>query len=173
MTVTATRAWRRVEPMNDAPARRRRWPRLLAFALALCAVPAVVLGVQVDDWTRDLHVNVAETAPDAPDARLRPLVVSTSPEAARTAIARVALSFPGWARVADDGERLHFERTSALFGFVDDVWVWLEPQPSGELWIQAKGQSRVGKGDLGQNPRTLDALLRGLERELPDARRVD
>ena len=157
--------------MNDTPPRaRRRW--LLALPLLLAA-PLLVLAPQVDDWSRDLTTNLAETALGASDPRLRPLRVERPPEEVRAAIEAVAAELPGWAFVGEDAGRLHFERTSGLFRFVDDVWVWVEVAEDGACVVQAKAQSRVGKGDLGQNPRTLDALLRALEAALPGARPLE
>lgn|GEM_PF-1481371 len=158
---------RRLDPMQaetDAPPpRRRRW---LIVALVLGA-PLVVLGLQVDDWSRDLTTNVAETASGHGDARLLPLRVERSLEEVGPVLREVAAAQPAFRFAGEEDGRLHFERTSALFGFVDDVWVWAEPAGDGCL-IQAKAQSRVGKGDLGQNPRTLGALLRALEVEFGD-----
>jgi uncharacterized protein (DUF1499 family) len=39
-----------------------------------------------------------------------------------------------------------------------------EPESRGSL-LRAKSQSRIGKGDLGQNARNLRALVRGLQKE--------
>lgn len=158
---------RTLDPMQaetDAPSpRRRRWP-LLALVLG---APLVVLGLQVDDWSRDLTTNVAETAAGHADARLLPLRVARPLAEVQPVLREVAEAQPALRFAGEEDGRLRFERTSALFGFVDDVWLWAEPAGEGCL-IQARAQSRVGKGDLGQNPRTLDALLRALEAELGD-----
>ena len=45
---------------------------------------------------------------------------------------------------------------------VDDVHIVFEPDSRGSL-VVAKSQSRIGKGDFGQNARNLRALVRGLQ----------
>ncbi|SMP50894.1 Protein of unknown function [Neorhodopirellula lusitana] len=73
---------------------------------------------------------------------------------------------------ANSLRRLHLTRTTPLFRFVDDIWVDVLPlddsdsrsdSDSGtQVLVNARSQSRVGKGDLGQNPRNLKALRDGM-----------
>jgi len=53
-----------------------------------------------------------------------------------------------------------------LFGFRDDlvVWVWLDED--GLTRVDARSRSRVGRTDLGANRRRIDGLLEDLDRRL-------
>lgn len=83
---------------------------------------------------------------------------------------RVRAAFEGggsrWqTRVVDSQERrLEGTVTTKVFGFVDDVTVWLEEADEGYR-VMARSKSRIGKGDLGQNARNLRSFYRRL-REL-------
>ena len=62
--------------------------------------------------------------------------------------------------------RFHLTRTTAILRFVDDIEVTIEENPdAGGSVVSATSRSRVGKGDLGQNPRNLIELTRGLQQE--------
>ncbi len=65
-------------------------------------------------------------------------------------------------------ERIPMQRTTAIFRFVDDVVVNLT-DAGDKVVVNATSQSRVGKGDLGQNPRNIDQLFRQI-RKLYEAR---
>jgi uncharacterized protein (DUF1499 family) len=54
-------------------------------------------------------------------------------------------------------------RHTRLWRFVDDVAIRLEPTAGG-CRVHARSQSRVGKGDFGQNRRNLFELFRALAR---------
>ncbi len=55
-------------------------------------------------------------------------------------------------------------RKTRLFGFEDDVTARVCPDPDGAR-LGLTSASRLGKGDLGQNPRNLTELLRAIDRE--------
>ncbi|MFM9066415.1 MAG: DUF1499 domain-containing protein [Planctomycetota bacterium] len=72
---------------------------------------------------------------------------------------------------------IRLTRSTKLFRFVDDVTVRIEPltpdstdaaaapdrqQESPQVRLQAESKSRVGRGDLGQNPRNIRELLDSL-----------
>lgn len=79
---------------------------------------------------------------------LPPLRVSGDPEAALDALRHVVLTMKGAAFVSREGQYLRFTFTSKLFGFVDDVEFFLEPE---EGVIHFRSSSRVGSWDLGVN----------------------
>ncbi len=145
--------------------------RVLAVAatLGFLALGLGVIALQVDDWGRDLTTNVAETLPSARDPLLRPLTASASRVAAVAAVERSAATLPRWSRVrterGDSATLVHLVRSSRLFRFKDDVTVRVTDREAGCL-ITARSASRVGKGDLGQNPRNLKELLGRVRREL-------
>jgi uncharacterized protein (DUF1499 family) len=73
-------------------------------------------------------------------------------------------NLPRWQVVGVDSEGsvLRATRRTRLWRFVDDVTVRLEGTPGGTR-VHARSQSRVGKGDLGQNRRNLLELFRALQ----------
>lgn len=149
--------------------------RTIALAAALVAVASlVVVGAQVTDWKRDFTTNVAETRPDAADSLLRPLRTPASLEAAATAVIEAAAGLPRWSHVRRTDQpgqvELAFTRTTRLFRFVDDVTVWIDDRGDYRL-VRARSASRVGKADLGQNPRNLRELFRAMRAASPTGQR--
>ena len=144
---------------------------LLAVGLIVLAIFGVVAW-QVDDWGRDLTTNRAATSIDAGDVSLRSLELPASTEEIRAAIIQFVERSESWeigvgedANDEKDGEVILLVRTSRLFRFADDVHVSLQPTAVGTR-VDVASQSRVGKGDLGQNPRNIRKLLQAL-RESP------
>jgi len=135
---------------------------VLAVVVVLAVAGLLVLALQVDDWSRDLTTNVAETDPQAEDPLLRPLELRRSVEETAALIERAAAGLPRWDVLdvaVDSAEaQLHLVRTSRLFRFRDDVTIWVEGRGGGCV-IRARSASRVGSGDLGQNPRNLRVIL--------------
>ena len=140
---------------------------LFSGALTVAGVGfiALVIGVlsQVENWSRDFTTNAAATDENASDPRLRPIdSVQTPAELAKLVIeASGKLSRWELAEQAEEGGAvtLHFIRTTGLWKFKDDIRVQIESKSSGGSRLTAESRSRVGKGDLGQNPRNLRELL--------------
>jgi uncharacterized protein (DUF1499 family) len=130
---------------------------LLALAAGMAAT--------VDDWSRDLWTNVAATSAGAADPQLRPIQSPLQPSELAAQTITAAQRLPRWQlaeqAAARDAIDLHFVRTTGLWKFKDDIRVRIEPHAGGSL-LTAQSRSRVGKGDLGQNPRNLKELLDGL-----------
>jgi len=151
---------------------------LIAVVLIVLAIVGAV-ALQIDDWSRDLTTNRAETNPEtnaetninASDLTLRSLELPATIEEVREAIARFVGRSGAWtfgekigdedASDADKVVVIRLVRTSRLFRFADDVRVFLQPIESGTR-VDVVSQSRVGKGDLGQNPRNIRTLLQSL-----------
>ena len=145
---------------------RKKWIGVLALA---ALIPVVAAGLQVDDWSRDLSTNTATTRADHPDETLRPLSEShTRPEIV-AAVKAVVSAKPLWdlrgEEDTDTTTTLLLTRTTALFKFVDDVRVRVEDKGDHRL-VNVGSESRVGKGDLGQNPRNIRELLAATREEL-------
>jgi uncharacterized protein (DUF1499 family) len=137
------------------------WIVLGCLVAGLLAI-AVVLVTHVEDWSRDLSTNVAATSDEARDPRLRPIASPLAPADLAERVVSAARSLPRWELVerSRDGEFivLHFVRTTGLLQFQDDIRVRIDPAARGSR-LSAESRSRVGKGDLGQNPRNLRELL--------------
>lgn len=166
---------------------RKRFMNLSILAIVAIASAVVVIGfvigslLLVEDWSRDLTTNWASTHPEHADHRLRPYeFTGTVPQLAARLRQSVA-TLPGWAWVDEraEGEQIviRLTRSTKLFRFVDDVTVRIEPLPADSsdvggaaasqeklprVRLQAESKSRVGRGDLGQNPRNLRELLDSL-----------
>jgi uncharacterized protein (DUF1499 family) len=93
-----------------------------------------------------------------------PLELPLPPAEALERVEAAVRGLPRWRVEAVDREGgvLRATRRSRLWRFVDDVTVRLEPAPGGTR-VHARSQSRVGKGDLGQNRRNLLELFQALQ----------
>lgn len=138
----------------------------LVGGVILLVMIGLVLWMLVDDWSRDLTTNHAATAENAKNPALRPIEASESPEELAGRVTAAAEKLKGW-RLAKRSESepanhraldLHFIRTTPLLRFKDDIHVRIEATASGSK-LSAESRSRIGKGDLGQNPRNLAELL--------------
>ena len=142
----------------------------LAVATVLVLAVALILVTHVEDWSRDLTINHAATSDNAQDERLRPIVTNASPAGLAKLVVQAAETLPRWELVERTDEateiRLHFVRTTGLVGYKDDIRVRIESAEGGSR-LSAESRSRVGKGDLGQNPRNLRELLGQVRGLLP------
>lgn len=140
------------------------------IALIATAIVVAKILLSVDDWSRDWTRNTAELSSDSADESLRPVRRSESLADAQAAVEAFVSQSPGWdlASVVQgpEGTKFHLTRTTRWMRFVDDVKVYLNSETSaaGDVVtvITATSQSRVGKGDLGQNPRNLRELAKFL-----------
>jgi uncharacterized protein (DUF1499 family) len=143
---------------------------VLAIGASLLLIGVLMVALTVDDWGRDLSTNTAETDPQHPDPDLRPLVLEGDLAEVRERIRRTAAELPRWQVVADapdDPAQLRLEHRTRWLGYVDDVTVTLERLPTA-VRLNVRSQSRVGKGDLGQNPRNIRQLMRALRSSSQD-----
>lgn len=116
---------------------------------------------------RGITTNYAALEESAEPA-LRPMTVSLPIADVANGIEAWASEAPNWSYEAGqpDGAdtQIHLTRTTSLCRFVDDVRITLTPDGEQTL-VNAESQSRIGVGDLGQNPRNLrelTAMLRQL-----------
>lgn len=129
----------------------------------------------IDDWGRDFISNHAELSATNPDKTLRPILTQHSVSEVETAVERWVDSQSTWAIHADSATtapenslgQLHLTRTTPVLRFVDDIEVRIAKQSNPQQTVlTAQSQSRIGKGDLGQNPRNLRILRKGVLEEL-------
>lgn len=154
-------------------------------AIGVGAAMAGRLFWMVDDWGRDWTTNHARLSMTNSDPALQPIEVDASSAAVEDMIRKWVDHQSGWAVMSQteneqheskqderaDSEssmrRMHLTRTTPVFRFVDDIHLELTPitsdsPDSPRTRIDAESRSRVGKGDLGQNPRNLKALRAGV-----------
>ena len=117
---------------------------------------------RIDNWKRDLTTNHARLTDDAADEQLRPPLVRGIPAEVAGRIAAWVESQARWSLVnqktLDEGLEMNLIRVTPIMRFTDDITVILRNEKEGTR-VKATSQSRVGKGDLGQNPRNLKELV--------------
>jgi uncharacterized protein (DUF1499 family) len=106
--------------------------------------------------------NWADT--DAAESQLAPLELPLPPAEALLRVEAVIPKIALWKIVTAVPETgtIAATRTTRLWRFVDDITLRVEATPTGSR-LHARSQSRVGKGDLGQNRRNLGELFAALE----------
>lgn len=156
----------------------RRPPMTVALVVLALLSPLLVMAIFVEDWGRDLSANTAATLPDAKDERLRPADREASIAEVKDSVDRFCAQESAW-RIANEkplpddspllttldsepAETLHLVRTTALMRYKDDVWLVVEDRGEGRVRLHGDSRSRIGKGDLGQNPRNLRQLMAAL-----------
>jgi uncharacterized protein (DUF1499 family) len=80
------------------------------------------------------------------------------------AVRRAVEGLPRWRLAASEEDEVRAVRKTRPFRFEDDVTARVGPHPDGAR-LALTSASRLGKGDLGQNPRNLAELLRAADRE--------
>jgi len=121
---------------------------------------------------RALTENTARTDPHAEDPRLHGRTYAIPFE--RVWYAALGLAdggLRGWRvmRADDEAGTIQAESRTPVFRFVDDVDVEVGLDANGQTRVDLRSASRVGKADLGRNPRTIGRFLTRLDRAL-DAR---
>jgi len=94
------------------------------------------------------------------DSALAPIVLPLPLAQAFPHVQEALRSLPHWHLEASDAQAatIHATRQTRLWRFVDDIHIRLETVPDGTK-VHARSQSRVGRGDFGQNRRNLLELL--------------
>lgn len=151
--------------MSETKSKANWKSRMLIGISAIVIFLITLVLLQVDDWGRDFAENHAETSSEAKDPLLRPRQVSEPLETVENRVRETARSIPRWDFVErktwDSGEVwLYYTRKTMVFRFVDDVIIKLIPVDENSTRVELESQSRIGKGDLGQNPRNIKEFTR-------------
>ncbi|MEM9827835.1 MAG: DUF1499 domain-containing protein, partial [Planctomycetota bacterium] len=108
-----------------------------------------------------LTKNEYRLSQDDPDTRLRPWLLAMDADEVATTVDDAIAGHSRWTLLDQlrnsAGHQLHLTRRTPIFRFVDDVRLEITPSSDG-CRIDAHSQSRIGKGDLGQNRRNLIEL---------------
>ncbi len=140
--------------------RRSMQRRTIRWVVVVVALGWIMLNLK--SVVRGLTTNTAAIAVDADDPELRPVELKTSPVETAERIESWAESKSIWnveSNEVDGGiATMHLTRTTRVFRFVDDVYVNIAPTDGGSV-LTATSKSRLGNGDLGQNPRNLKELI--------------
>jgi uncharacterized protein (DUF1499 family) len=115
-------------------------------------------------WLRWLTRNWADTD-QAGDITLTPPELKLPAAEAICHLQKVIGGLARWHVETSDvtARSIHATRRTRWWGFVDDVWLRLEPTGGG-VRVHARSQSRLGKADFGQNRRNLLELFAALRR---------
>lgn len=88
-----------------------------------------------------------------------------SPTELLTAVRRAIEKLPRWNVASASDNEIRATRTTRILRFTDDVTIRVEAREGGSQ-AEINSASRVGKGDLGQNPRNVQELLDAIQSEL-------
>ena len=143
--------------MNHRTVRLRRIFWAIVIVSIVFFVGRILIGI--DDWNRDWTTNRAE---------ISPVVLEQTPDDLTDRICAWVGEQSRWKlESADRGSvaehNLQLTRKTLIMNFKDDVSVNISADGKGGSVLKASSQSRVGKGDLGQNPRNLKELLSAIE----------
>jgi uncharacterized protein (DUF1499 family) len=144
-----------------------RWRRVVLI-LVLLVSSLVMWNIlsHVENWKRDLTTNQAHLDPQASDPVLRPLTLQATPAQVADTIQHWATDQPRWSVESRQQQgatiTMELSHRTALLRFIDDIHVVLSSTDQQGTLVEAESRSRIGKGDLGQNPRNLRALVAAL-----------
>ena len=113
--------------------------------------------------------NQAHTDPASEDHRLRGRTYAIPFDRVWTESAHVARKrMWGWTVTTEDNQLgvLEAESVTLILRFVDDVHVSVGLDDNGQTRVDVTSASRIGRGDLGRNPRTIGRFIRKLDRAL-------
>jgi len=96
--------------------------------------------------------------PDHPQrsyADIAPFPLQGDGPATLARIRKVVAGMPGARVVRSESDYLYAQFTTPLLKFVDDVEFWFDPAAN---VVHVRSASRVGRGDLGENRRRIEAI---------------
>lgn len=122
--------------------------------------------MSLKEW---LTKNIYVTTPGNPDPFFRPRKYAKTKEEVAGVVQEVLGTLTRWKVVEyrENQGRIHSTHTTRLFRFVDDVNIYVVQGLDGTTKLEVISQSRLGKGDLGQNKRNIRELLSALDAKLP------
>lgn len=117
---------------------------------------------------RALTRNRAFTDPESPDPALRGRDYAVPFSTVWDAVLATVRALKRWTVVNAEARRgeVQAEARTALWKFVDDVWIRVSLDELGLTRVDVISQSRVGRADLGTNARRIARFLHALDRRL-------
>jgi uncharacterized protein (DUF1499 family) len=107
--------------------------------------------------------NCVSTQAEDQEHAIAPFRYQKSLGAAKEALKAAMSLLPRAALVEDDGSYLHYEFTSRLLRFIDDVEFVLDDEAK---MIHFRSASRIGYSDFGVNRRRMEEIRRLMEGKL-------
>jgi uncharacterized protein (DUF1499 family) len=141
---------------------KKRRTRKIAWTLV-----GLTAGVALLTPRRWMTVNDVTTGGTPEYPEIEPHHYEQSVESVYRAAGNAIRRMARWKIISEDPAawKIQAEIRTAVFGFTDDVTVWVEPQKSG-CRVMIRSHSRVGRGDMGENARTIRALQREMDSAL-------
>lgn len=117
---------------------------------------------------RALTANVAETAPEAEDLRLRGRTYAIPFDRVWRTALELAGGLRGWQVIAsnDTEGTIQAEARTLVMRFVDDVTIRIYLDENAQTRVDMRSASRKGVGDFGTNARRIGRFMRLLDRRL-------
>ena len=110
-------------------------------------------------------MNIMSLERPTPNSARARRAYAADPEEITATVEKAIEKLPRWTlENSTDGE-IHATRRTGLFRFIDDVTVQIVEKSNGTE-VHFESVARVGKGDLGQNPRNLAELLEAIDQQL-------
>lgn len=136
--------------------------RLLTILGIIVGVIVTGLLVAASIWP---VINKVETGQTPEYPTIQPQYYTAEPERVFDQSRDAIESMPRWNLVsAQSGSHtLKATHETYVFGFIDDVTIWIEPVTEFVTRVRVRSASRIGKGDFGQNARNIRQFFRGLD----------
>lgn len=143
--------------------------RLLTILGTLVGLGVIALAIAASIWPA---VNEVETGATPEYPNLRPQYYTASPGKVLTKAEASIDSLPRWSLVSSESasRSIQATRETQVFGFIDDVTVWVEPVTQSVTRVRVRSASRIGKLDFGQNARNIREFFSALDRRLKGAK---
>lgn len=113
-------------------------------------------------------INVVETGKTPEYADVLPQYYATDAQRVWDEALGTAQTIKRWKVVAEDRTKrtIRVERTTRVFGFVDDIEIRVEPVTEFATRVSLRSASRVGHSDFGQNARNIREYYAELDRRI-------
>ena len=147
---------------------RGKVPAFIQAIILLLAIVEAAIWFGVDQFPLRLRTamqtNIADTTTQPQFAELRTRFYNAPPDKIVAATAALIATRPGkWDLVSSDAARGEVRATCKVLNFTDDVAV-LARREGDRTRVDVHSNSRVGKGDFGENRRHVAWILEGLDR---------
>lgn len=143
--------------MTEVPPRMNVRKMIGIVALIFFAGLIGLICWRVDDWGRDWTTNSAQDNFAVPNRTIDSAVKQVQHWADGKSNWHVSSE-----QRTDTEAKMHLTRSTSVWKFTDDVHLTIRLSDAG-VTIEATSKSRIGKGDLGQNPRNLAELATAFE----------
>jgi uncharacterized protein (DUF1499 family) len=113
-------------------------------------------------------INEVETGATPEYPELQPRYYNADPERVFAQSRDAIDSMPRWNVVSAESASHTIQATheTYVFGFIDDVTIWIEPVTEFVTRVRVRSASRVGQGDFGQNARNIRSFFSALDDRL-------